>query len=1171
MKYALHFVLASTLLFVSAALYADTFVVTSNADSGPGSLREAITLANNNGTNTVDHIHFNFSDQSREGRTIRPLSPLPALSSNLVIDGTTQNGASIGVSDAKVILLIDTYQSVLFTFFSMTNVSNVEIYGLYLFNDKFTLFSNYAPVDGIYIENCSNIVIGAPGKGNHFRGLYRAVYAINASGIQIRGNVFNHDENGDPDMASGTNWVNPMEYAIYFYNVKDILIGGDTPEEGNAIWARNIYIKSNEWDGNGKLVIQNNFFSTKTDGSVAPSASRINITIWGKDDQSDYEVSVKDNRINGSVTIGHVDVPFKIQGNTIFNDIAGSGGGSSDIWNLKIAINSCRNGGLIGGDGPGEGNEIYVQPSPSGYTNGFYSDHGAIFSNSPGVAILNNKMYCTSTAGSTIKIMYPDAPHVQVDHYEDGFVRGKATPGSRIQVFKDDDCPACDGIELLGETTSSPDGNWSFTGSFTGVVIATATKNGSTSGYTAPTCNMSDVKITQPTCGLNNGAISGITILHSVDNVEWHKTFARDGMHVDSIISRELDIDGLEPGEYYFIARLGETCNGYITRFSLRNYTPAIHEDRKFIDQPSCGLFNGSIHGIRVEDNDFSVYQWIDENRNMIKEGAAMDGVGIDDLPEGKYKLIVTSIEGGCSDSTDWYTLTNQSGPVLNLQHRQIVAATCGEANGSITGITVNNPSGDAFVAWVDSEDNIVAHSFDLTDQPAGRYKLKYIDESGCDTIITTYFSIPTEGLIVVDTTGKKVIPAGCTVANGAILDISTTGADSWVWVNTDDQSVVAHTQSVKFLPAGNYQLSAGNQQGCTVSSPVITVPTATFTAIEPVNPRASNASCGQDNGSIQIDGFTNNEALAAYKWMDHTGGDRGSSTLLSALGEGIYQLVATDTNGCVQSILTKEITVNARPSINLAGLNIRHDQCELHYASISGITVSGLANAPVYTWYNEQGAVVGTGPDLKDIGEGGYRLTISDGPHCNISSEMFEVTNDNSMSLPDYDNAVIAMHTAASLNVKNHREGQYQLYADNNGTQLLDENSTGYFITPPLSADRDFYIKTVNGACVSALKKVSVTVVDKSEFAVPTAFTPNNDKLNDILHVNVLGHIDLEYFRVYNRFGQQVFFTNNLTDGWDGKVNGVDQPAGVFIWQARGKDILGNIIEAKGSVMLIK
>src|SRR5207253_1197287 len=71
----------------------------------------------------------------------------------------------------------------------------------------------------------------------------------------------------------------------------------------------------------------------------------------------------------------------------------------------------------------------------------------------------------------------------------------------------------------------------------------------------------------------------------------------------------------------------------------------------------------------------------------------------------------------------------------------------------------------------------------------------------------------------------------------------------------------------------------------------------------------------------------------------------------------------------------------------------------------------------------------------------------------------------------------------------------------------------------------------------------------------VPTAFTPNSDGLNDVLKPILVGISKLEYFRVYNRWGQQVYSTTTPGHGWDGRIAGISQPTGTFIYFTQGVD----------------
>jgi gliding motility-associated-like protein len=87
----------------------------------------------------------------------------------------------------------------------------------------------------------------------------------------------------------------------------------------------------------------------------------------------------------------------------------------------------------------------------------------------------------------------------------------------------------------------------------------------------------------------------------------------------------------------------------------------------------------------------------------------------------------------------------------------------------------------------------------------------------------------------------------------------------------------------------------------------------------------------------------------------------------------------------------------------------------------------------------------------------------------------------------------------------------------------------------------------------------------------VPTAFTPNGDGKNDIIRPVAVGISKLEYFRIYNRWGQLVFSTSVNGQGWNGKIKGKDQTSNVYVWIVKGVDFTGKEIIAKGTVTLIK
>jgi gliding motility-associated-like protein len=114
-------------------------------------------------------------------------------------------------------------------------------------------------------------------------------------------------------------------------------------------------------------------------------------------------------------------------------------------------------------------------------------------------------------------------------------------------------------------------------------------------------------------------------------------------------------------------------------------------------------------------------------------------------------------------------------------------------------------------------------------------------------------------------------------------------------------------------------------------------------------------------------------------------------------------------------------------------------------------------------------------------------------------------------------------------------------------------------------------WVTDVNSCKDSAVSEVLYD--DCCKIFIPDAFTPNGDGKNDYAKVLFKGDFKLERFAIYNRFGQQVFETNDPSQGWNGVFKGVPQDLGVYNYYAKG--ICGNsssrAVEYKGTITLIK
>jgi gliding motility-associated-like protein len=99
----------------------------------------------------------------------------------------------------------------------------------------------------------------------------------------------------------------------------------------------------------------------------------------------------------------------------------------------------------------------------------------------------------------------------------------------------------------------------------------------------------------------------------------------------------------------------------------------------------------------------------------------------------------------------------------------------------------------------------------------------------------------------------------------------------------------------------------------------------------------------------------------------------------------------------------------------------------------------------------------------------------------------------------------------------------------------------------------------------------INVWVVAQSAIYVPSGFTPNGDGRNDILRPIGIGYRNLNYFRVFNRWGQQVYYGTKFNEGWDGSYQGSKSDIGTYYWVLSVVDRFGKEQVLKGDATLIR
>ncbi len=141
-------------------------------------------------------------------------------------------------------------------------------------------------------------------------------------------------------------------------------------------------------------------------------------------------------------------------------------------------------------------------------------------------------------------------------------------------------------------------------------------------------------------------------------------------------------------------------------------------------------------------------------------------------------------------------------------------------------------------------------------------------------------------------------------------------------------------------------------------------------------------------------------------------------------------------------------------------------------------------------------------------------------------------------------------------------------------GTRSTEKTPSGHRY-PAVSRDVFFTITLIASSdvlqCSDTLKQ-TMRLLSSCLIKVPTAFTPNGDGKNDFLYpLNAVKAMNLE-FKVFNRYGQLVFFSRDWTRKWDGTINGLPQSTGVYAWQLSYTHAdTGEKVYEKGTTLLLR
>ncbi|OFY23709.1 MAG: hypothetical protein A2W98_09740 [Bacteroidetes bacterium GWF2_33_38] len=125
-------------------------------------------------------------------------------------------------------------------------------------------------------------------------------------------------------------------------------------------------------------------------------------------------------------------------------------------------------------------------------------------------------------------------------------------------------------------------------------------------------------------------------------------------------------------------------------------------------------------------------------------------------------------------------------------------------------------------------------------------------------------------------------------------------------------------------------------------------------------------------------------------------------------------------------------------------------------------------------------------------------------------------------------------------------------------------------YANPYASIQYTVLIIDPNGCNFEVSESIQVNVTEAT-LDVPSAFTPNGDNNNDVLYAKGWGLEKLLEFKIFNRWGQLVFETAEINEGWDGTFNGKLQNIDTYVFMVKGEAYNGDVLFKKGYVNLME
>jgi gliding motility-associated-like protein len=351
-------------------------------------------------------------------------------------------------------------------------------------------------------------------------------------------------------------------------------------------------------------------------------------------------------------------------------------------------------------------------------------------------------------------------------------------------------------------------------------------------------------------------------------------------------------------------------------------------------------------------------------------------------------------------------------------------------------------------------------------------------------------------------------------------------GFRNYRWQNGSVDSIIAVTlPGIYYVMANDY---CGNQY---------------FDTIKVIRYPASVVNLGTDTSICINNPIVLNSGPGYRSFLWNTGDTMQQITVVD---RGEYSVTATNANGCNATDTIKILNVYPSPLLALK-------QDQVLCLKQDNVLKAG---AGFSSWLWQDGS---TDSMFTVLFPGEYKVTVKNNFNCfaTDSVRITKVAIPPSNFLPK-DTTICSDDTI--LLTPLHRYNKY----------LWSSGSTTRMIT--IAAPANIWLQVIDSDGCKGLDTIKVSSTACADFVyIPTAFTPNGDGRNDVFKPTVSGRITKYKFSVYNRYGQQVYYSTDPGTGWNGKIKGMPQNLGSFVWVCSYQFVNKDPILKRGSVLLLR